>query len=410
MMKTKIFKYLSACAMVVASALTFTSCSEDKLGPTIFPDVPEGSEVDPNSYTYQLDKWLKDNFLDVYNMQFQYKYEDVSTNMNYNLLPADYTKALDMAVLTKYLWFDSYYEVTGDAEFLKAYGPRILMLVGSPAYNPSTGTILLGLAEGGIKVTLFRVNDANINDFADLNEYLFRTMHHEFAHILHQTKSIPQEFQMISNGHYDSSNWQARNNGEVNSLGFVTPYASSEMREDYAEIIANYITRTDAEWERILLYAGRGWATEDADSDEAVFYCFYYYNNNDAKPENMRYLDEVWVRTQEDGSYIYLNNYQKGVTPISLRDGVRYDANGNRCDNNNNVLDADGNRIPIKVYPVEDNDGIDGVAVINQKLQIARTWFKDEWNIDLDQLRSVVQRRQLNYDINELRQQVYNVK
>jgi len=412
MMKTKIFNYLSGCALMVLATLSFTSCSEDKLGPTIFPDVTE--EIDPNSATYQLDMWLKENFRDVYNVEFQYKYEDVGTNMNYNLLPARYDKALDIAVLTKYLWFDVYAEVTGSQEFLKTYGPRILMLVGSPAYNPSSGTILLGLAEGGIKVTLFRVNEARIDNFADLNEYLFRTMHHEFAHILHQTKSIPKEFQTISNAHYDSSNWQNRNAGVVNSLGFVTPYASSEMREDYAEIIANYITRTQEEWDHILLNASRGWATdaEDANDEDAVYYCFYYYDNNDASnPDNLKYLREGLVGEQEDGTLIYKNNYQKGVAPITKdSEGNRVDANGNRCDNSNFVLDSNGKRIPIKVFPVLDEDGVDGVAIINQKLQIARTWFKEEWGIDLEQLRNEVQYRQLNYDIEALRQHVYNIK
>ncbi len=412
MMKTKIFNYLSGCALMVLATLSFTSCSEDKLGPTIFPDVTE--EIDPNSATYQLDMWLKENFRDVYNVEFQYKYEDVGTNMNYNLLPARYDKALDIAVLTKYLWFDVYAEVTGSQEFLKTYGPRILMLVGSPAYNPSSGTILLGLAEGGIKVTLFRVNEARIDNFADLNEYLFRTMHHEFAHILHQTKSIPKEFQTISNAHYDSSNWQNRNAGVVNSLGFVTPYASSEMREDYAEIIANYITRTQEEWDHILLNASRGWATdaEDANDEDAVYYCFYYYDNNDASnPDNLKYLREGLVGELEDGTLIYKNNYQKGVAPITKdSEGNRVDANGNRCDNSNFVLDSNGKRIPIKVFAVLDEDGVDGVAIINQKLQIARTWFKEEWGIDLEQLRNEVQYRQLNYDIEALRQQVYNIK
>ena len=382
----KFFKYILMAVAVVAMAAPFTSCSEDKLGPSIFPEVPEGSEVDPDASTYQLDKWLKENFLDVYNLQFMYKYVDVGTDMNYNLLPADYNKSVDIAVLTKYLWFDSYEEVTGSPEFLKQYGPRILMLVGSPAYNPNTGTILLGLAEGGIKVTLFRVNDARTNNFADLNEYLFRTMHHEFSHILHQTKTIPQEFQLISTGKYDASNWQARNDGEVNSLGFFTPYASSEVREDFAETIANYITRTDEELARIRKNAARGWIQDPGESEDAngqkVFYCFFYYTNNEANPDNLTYVKERDVNEVVDES-------------------------GNVSYYHRTLKDDSGN--PLVVYPVPDEDGVDGVAVLEQKLQIVRNWFQDEWNIDLDKLREVVQRRQLNFDLEALRQQVYGI-
>ena len=89
------------------------------------------------------------------------------------------------------------------------YGPRIIMLVGSPAINPRSRTIEVGLAEGGIKVTLLNVNRLGnyVNNPAQLinvlNDEYFHTMHHEFAHILHQTKSIPTEFRILSAGHYD---------------------------------------------------------------------------------------------------------------------------------------------------------------------------------------------------------------
>ena len=53
------------------------------------------------------------------------------------------------------------------------------------------------------------------------------------------------------------------------------------------------------------------------------------------------------------------------------------------------ALDADGN------YTVStDIDNIDGQAVILQKLDLVRTWQKDNWNIDLDELRKEVQTRQ----------------
>ena len=42
-----------------------------------------------------------------------------------------------------------------------------------------------------MKITLYNVNDINPDkiDINLLNEYYFQTMHHEFAHILHQTKN-----------------------------------------------------------------------------------------------------------------------------------------------------------------------------------------------------------------------------
>ena len=193
----KIRYYISALLLVAVTAMSLTSCGEDKLGPTIFPDVDE--TLDPTSYTYQLDKFLKENYLDKYNLTFLYKMPDISTNMNYNLVPAEYSNSIDLAVLCKHLWFDVYDKIAGE-DFLKIYGPRIILLIGSPAINPSSGTEIVGLAEGGIKISLFKVNSMDINNFQLMNELYFHTMHHEFTHILHQTKTYPTEFNTISVG------------------------------------------------------------------------------------------------------------------------------------------------------------------------------------------------------------------
>ena len=375
----KIQYYISALLLVAVAAMSLSSCSEDKLGPTIFPDVDES--LDPNSYSYQLDKFLRENYLEKYNLTFLYKMPDISTNMNYNLVPADYTNSVDLAVLCKHLWFDVYDKVAGP-EFLKNYGPRIILLVGSPAINPTSGSETVGLAEGGIKISLFKVNSMNINDFQTMNDLYFHTMHHEFSHILHQTKTYPSEFNTISVGRYDVNNWQYRGN-EVNSLGFVTAYASSEYREDFAETIACFIVYTDAQWNRMMELAARGWATSASDDDlDAVYYSYYYYPNNDSEQE-LVYLDERYVTIVTDADGTVRKYYR-------------------------NERDKDGNRIV--VYDVEDKDGIDGADAILQKVQIARQWFHDAWGVDLDALREEVQTRQATYNMDELRQMVYGIQ
>ena len=72
------------------------------------------------------------------------------------------------------------------------------------------------------------------------------------------------------------------------------------------------------------------------------------------------------------------------------------------------VKDSLGN--PVEVYAVVDKDGVDGVAIINQKVSICRNWFKDEWGLDLDALREEVQTRQLNYNMEELRKQISDIQ
>ncbi len=369
-------KYLSSLAVAAIALLGATSCSEDELGPTIFPDVAD--ELDPNSYTYKFDKWLKESYLTPYNLDFRYKMQDVGTDMNYNLVPATYDKAVDLAVLTKYLWFDVYDKLAGE-EFLKSYGPRIIHLIGSPAFQPQTGTMVLGLAEGGIKVSLFRVNELDNTNFAMMNNFYFKTMHHEFAHILHQTKTIPTDFSQISNGKYDDNNWQDQWEPRINSLGIVTNYGSSQMREDFAETIANYITLTDEQWESIYKYAARGWEAPGGvdDADASVYFCWYYYKDNDAANEKSYATDDQVVEGTDD----------KGNVTYSLR-----------------------NSPSTVVYPVPDKDGVDGVATLKLKINVCRTWFKDEWGLDLDALREEVQKRQKSYDMEALRKQVDEVE
>ncbi|MDE7336040.1 MAG: putative zinc-binding metallopeptidase, partial [Muribaculaceae bacterium] len=336
--------------------------------------------ADPNGYSYKFDKWVEQNFLLPYNLDFKYRMEDVESSMDYNLVPATFENARDLCLLTKYLWFDTYAEHCG-VDFLKSYGPRILHLIGSPAYNPTSGTEILGLAEGGLKVSLFKVNEIQLTNVNQLNEYYFRTMHHEFGHILHQTRTYPKEFDLISAGRYDASSWQNKPMGVQASQGFITPYASSEGREDFAETIANYLTRTDEADALIMWMADRGWtnglADDAADVEDAPYYC-YYYLKDQSKPDEKTY---ILTSVEKDG------NFRPAII-------------GTRGESLNTVeaVEAYIERLnastPGGIFPVEDADKVDGRAIIEQKRSIVRNWFKDTWQLDFDELREIVQRRQ----------------
>ena len=376
---------------MAACALSLASCYEEELGPTIFPTDPE--PVDPNGYTYKFDKWVEQNFLLPYNLEFKYRMEDIESDMNYNLVPATFDNARDLCLLTKYLWFDTYKEHCG-IDFLKTYGPRILHLIGSPAYNPSTGTEILGLAEGGLKVTLFKVNEMNLNDINQLNEYYFRTMHHEFGHILHQTKSYPTEFNLLSTGRYDSGSWQSKPIGLMASQGLITPYASSEAREDFAETIANYLTRPQEQLDLILWMADQGWTT-GAEEEEAIgdsdspYYC-YYYLADATKPE-----EKTYFLTSEE------KDWTNRPCMIGEKNEVFYTVAQVEA-----YLEKMNTTIEGGIFPVTDNDQIDGRDMILTKQNIVRTWFKDEWDLDFDKLREIVQTRQQNFDIEALRAEI----
>ena len=169
---------------------------------------------------------------------------------------------MKLAVLCKYLWYDVYLKHAG-IDFLKSYSPRILLLTGSPSVNASSHTETLGTAEGGLKIYLYKVNTLNENDVDHLNYYFFHTMHHEFAHILDQTHSRPQAFNLLSNGKYDPQSWGEQHDSVSVGKGFITPYASSAAREDWVEVMSSYITNDEKEWARKIGAAAYEWESID---------------------------------------------------------------------------------------------------------------------------------------------------
>lgn len=232
---------------IALATLSLWSCSEDDLDPNSIFGGTETGKV-PNEF----DTWLLDNYTTPYNIEFKYRFEDMESDDEYNLAPADYDKSIALAKFTKYLWLESYEELLGP-EFIRTYCPRLMFLVGSPAYN-TQGSIVLGTAEGGLKITLYNVNNISLTSINvdQLNYWYFKTMHHEFAHILHQTKEYSTDFNEITPSNYQSTSWVNVSDQEALDMGFVSPYASSETQEDFVEIISIYVTHTAEYWDDLV--------------------------------------------------------------------------------------------------------------------------------------------------------------
>lgn len=240
--------------LLAAVAMVTVACSEDDLeSESIFQD---HAVVEQNDF----DRWLKVNYVDSFNIMFKYKFEFKESDKDYNLAPADYDKAVALAKLTKYMWLESYKSVMG-LDFIRTYCPKVMHLVGSPAYNED-GSIVLGTAEGGMKITLYNVNNLDLDklDLELLNRWYFHTMHHEFAHILHQTKNYPTEFNEVTKDSYQSNSWvNLKDSVTAWQMGYITPYASMETQEDFVEILSTYITSTQAYWDYVLERADPSW-------------------------------------------------------------------------------------------------------------------------------------------------------
>ena len=147
MKKNKIYIFI-----VVLFAALFVSCSEDDLNSESV--ITEAQRVEND-----FDRWIV----------------DIESDRDYNLIPADYTKSVQLAKLVEFLCLNVYDEVTGSKEFIRDYFPKMIHLVGSPAYK-NNGDMILGTAEGGLKITLYNVNNINVLNVADLNYYYFKTI------------------------------------------------------------------------------------------------------------------------------------------------------------------------------------------------------------------------------------------
>ena len=345
-------------AVMLFAGLGLASCSDDEFTPSIFDttDYP----LDRHAETFPLDTFVKKNFLEPYNLRYLYKMQDIGSDMQKNLVPCTYQKSVQLAALNKYLWYDVYKKWAGD-DFLKEYSPRIIHVIGSPAYNPTSGTVTLGTAEGGLKITLYNANNIDLSDIDNLNEYFFKTMHHEFGHILHQNHLYPTSFGEISKSSYHSSDWQDIGDSVAVAQGFASPYGSSQVREDWVEILANYIVKDSITWNTMLHCATFDW--EDVD-----------YSETDYEKLNQKVL--AGIADRDSVGYGHYTN--SGEFKVQ-RKVISRDANGY----------ASGGKIEFL-----ERDGIDGKAVILQKLKMVKEWLMTYFSIDLDKLRNEVQSRQ----------------
>lgn len=345
---------------VAALSAGFTSCSDDDFTATIFDTDPSIDYLDKSQYTFPLDTFVKKEFLEPYNVKFTYKFDDKGSDKNKNLTPAAYDKSLDLAVLTKYLWYDVYKELAGE-EFLKKNSPRIINITGSKNYNASSGTETLGDASSGVKINLYNVNNLDVNNINVMNEYFFKTMHHEFAHILDQKILRPTSFNTISSSGYDASGWSDAADSLKAGAGFITPYASSSVSEDWAESFANYVTMDSLSYKQKLESADFEWETVDCASQ---------------------------------------SDYNKLITPGCNLDTIGY-FKATKSGSNNIIYrrkclrNADGTvALNDKGQPQWIHEtGIDGRSVILRKIDLVRTYLKENYNVDLDALREMVQSR-----------------
>lgn len=242
----KIFYNLLAAGLVMFSLV---SCAKEELD-------PDSVISEQNYVKNDFDRWLYSNFLTPYNIRVQYRFMDTETNMGYYLSPADYEQSIALAHLIRTICIEPYDEVTHSTDFIRKNFPKLIFFTGSPAYT-SNGSMLMGSAEGGMKITLYAVDDLNIDEIsADLT--YFKTLHHEFLHILHHKVPYTTAFNEISGKLYvGDSCWDVYpTDASALKAGFISRYSATNDKEDFVELASFYVTRSEAVWEDMMNTAG----------------------------------------------------------------------------------------------------------------------------------------------------------
>jgi substrate import-associated zinc metallohydrolase lipoprotein len=191
-----------------------------------------------------LDQYIQANFIDEYGVAVRYRYVDRYVDQTKRVTPASLDNVEPMLDFLTDFWIEPFVQVPNGDAFFRSHVPAEIIFIGSAIYN-SDGTITLGVADAGARITLTEVNIIDLND----QDWVFRqlgTIYHEFAHIMHQRYNLPPNWQQISPGGYSSSgSWYNLTEEEALQRGFVSPYATSSFNEDFAELVAFLLYHPD---------------------------------------------------------------------------------------------------------------------------------------------------------------------
>ena len=219
-----------------------------------------------------LDNWIDTNYLLPYNINVQYKWNPNVVDNNRFLYPPIQAKVQPVLEIVQKIWLESYKAVAGP-NFVKNIAPREFVLVGGVNLN-TTGTITLGLAEGGKRITFFETDNVDKKNRANIKRFL-RTIQHEYIHILNQTKPFDEKSMATITPTGYSSAWYNTSDAVALEEGFLTAYAKSNINEDFAETAATILVSSKAEYAAILAAIVSPAARASIKSKEAIVVKYY---------------------------------------------------------------------------------------------------------------------------------------
>ena len=233
--------------------LFLASCQEEDLTYQPVLQAETYYEDDP------IQQYFKQNFLDPFGSYVAYDYQDKYVDITKIGVPPRREVLIPIGDLIKTAWIEPYNQAADEGEaFLHQYFPKEIILLGSSLRNPE-GTVTLGIAESGVRMTFANINQYDPKAPKEKNkawvDEAFRTLHHEFTHIIDQNfRFDPQPFLELSEDKYTSPNtWTRLTLDQAVSRGMVTPYGTSNPAEDFAELLAYIITSPPDHFSQLYL-------------------------------------------------------------------------------------------------------------------------------------------------------------
>ena len=195
------------------------------------------------------DVYLRQTFVEPYNIEILYKWDINETDINRILHPPYESSVKPISNALLKAWIEPYNTV-GGVDFIKNIAPRQFTFAGSFNFNPNSNTILLGLAEAGVKITLFNIDYLDYTDINSIKEPL-KTVQHEYTHILNQNVPINPFYGQINPENY-TAQWFNRSDAFARELGYITAYGSSQETEDFAEMVSEMLTNSKSDFDAIV--------------------------------------------------------------------------------------------------------------------------------------------------------------
>ncbi|WP_282124514.1 zinc-binding metallopeptidase [Algibacter mikhailovii] len=229
--------------LVCVIALSYMACSDGS-------DSVGDSQIDTNPPILNtLDIWLRNNFVQPYNIEVLYKWDINDTDVDRFLHPPFEASVRPVANALQKAWIEPYTTV-GGPDFIKKIAPRQFTFVGSFNFNPNSPTITLGVAEAGTKITLFNIDFLDFTDINSIKQPL-KTVQHEYGHILNQNIPFDVSYGQINPENY-TAQWFNRTDEEARELGYITAYGSSQEGEDFVEMVSEMLTNSKADFDAIV--------------------------------------------------------------------------------------------------------------------------------------------------------------